>query len=54
MEYGTATRAPVLPPDLDRHTYLNLTSYRRDGRGAATPVWPAGREVCLAIAPAGA
>lgn len=39
MEYGTTTRAPALPPNLDRHKYLNLTSYRRDGRGVATPVW---------------
>jgi PPOX class probable F420-dependent enzyme len=31
--------AATLPPDLDRHKYLSLTTYRRDGRAVATPVW---------------
>ena len=32
--YQPATAAPVF-----RGRYLSITSYRRDGRGVATPVW---------------
>jgi uncharacterized protein len=40
MRQGTAIRpAATLPPDLDRHKYLSLTSSGRDGRAVATPVW---------------
>jgi PPOX class probable F420-dependent enzyme len=40
MEFGASVgTAGTLPSDLDRHRYLSLTSYRRDGRGVATPVW---------------
>jgi uncharacterized protein len=40
MVRGTAiATAATLPAGLDRYKYLSLTSYRRDGRGVATPVW---------------
>jgi PPOX class probable F420-dependent enzyme len=40
MQNEAVTRpAAALPPGLDRHKYLSLTTYRRDGRPVATPVW---------------
>jgi uncharacterized protein len=31
--------APEKLTELDRHKYLSLVTYRRDGRGVTTPVW---------------
>jgi uncharacterized protein len=40
MPNEAATRpAATLPPNLDRHKYLSLTTYRRDGRAVDTSVW---------------
>ena len=54
--YQPATAAPVF-----RGRYLSITSYKRDGRGVATPVWfvqarlhlgrPRTEPVILAITP---
>ncbi len=42
--YQPATAAPVF-----RGRYLSITSYKRDGRGVATPVWFVQREGRLLV-----
>jgi PPOX class probable F420-dependent enzyme len=39
MKASITSSAPEELAELDRHKYLSLVTYRRDGRGVTTPVW---------------
>lgn len=46
---GRAHRPPAAAAPVFRGRYLSITSYKRDGRGVATPVWFACRDGKLLV-----